>query len=121
LGPEGRLRGDVRACQPAGVGGDPVERPAWLSRRGAGVVKSEAATLPAETDIEAILRGRHGNPFSVLGMHGGGDRPLIVNVFAPEAASVTVLDAASDKPAATLDRIDPEGFFSGEIEGRAER
>ena len=23
--------------------------------------------------VEAIVRGRHGDPFAVLGLHGGGD------------------------------------------------
>ena len=43
------------------------------------------------SDIQAIIRGRHGNPFAVLGMHGGMGEPLTVNVFAPQAAAVTVL------------------------------
>ncbi|MEW5424951.1 1,4-alpha-glucan branching protein GlgB [Amorphus sp. 3PC139-8] len=54
-------------------------------------------------------------------MLGGGETPLVVNVFAPDAASVTVLDEATGKPVASLERVHPEGFFSGRIEGRRER
>ena len=46
------------------------------------------------SDVEAIVRGRHGNPFVVLGMQGGGDEPLPVNAFLPAAATVTVVDLA---------------------------
>ena len=71
-------------------------------------------------DVQAIVRGRHGNPFMVLGMHGGEGNPVSVNVFAPQAASVAVLDEKG-RAAATLERIHPEGFFSGTIAGRTER
>jgi 1,4-alpha-glucan branching enzyme len=69
------------------------------------------------SDVEAIVRGRHGNPFVVLGMHGGNGQPVSVNVFAPQAASVTVVDP-DDMPVATLDRIHKEGFFSGFVPDR---
>ncbi|MFU0504415.1 1,4-alpha-glucan branching protein GlgB [Pseudaminobacter sp. NGMCC 1.201702] len=72
------------------------------------------------SDIEAIVRGRHGNPFFVLGMHGGMGEPLSVNVFMPQAASVTVIDQEGATVAA-LDRVHPEGFFSGFLPNRAER
>jgi 1,4-alpha-glucan branching enzyme len=42
------------------------------------------------TDVEAIVRGRHGDPFGVLGMHGGDGKPVYVCVFAPQAAEVAV-------------------------------
>ena len=72
------------------------------------------------SDVEAIVRGRHGNPFVVLGMQGGGDEPLRVNAFLPAAATVTVVDL-DGAPVTELDRIHVEGFFSGFIEDRAER
>ncbi len=77
--------------------------------------------IPSQDDIHAIVRGRHGNPFGVLGMHGGGDTPLSVRVFAPAAASVEVLGKPGDEAVAQLERIHPEGFFCGVIEGRQER
>ena len=41
--------------------------------------------------VQAIVDGRHGDPFAVLGMHGGGDRPLVVRTFQPGALAVRVL------------------------------
>ncbi len=77
--------------------------------------------VPFAADIEAIVRGRHGNPFVTLGMHGGDGQPVVVNVFAPEAAEVALLDAASGRRVASLDRVHPEGFFSVALPDRKQR
>jgi 1,4-alpha-glucan branching enzyme len=86
-------------------------------------MSTTAGAVPAAypADVEAIVRGRHGNPFVVLGMQGGDGDALAVNTFSPQAAEVEVLDAATGEVAATLVRIHPEGFFSGFIEGRRDR
>lgn len=81
-------------------------------------MSSEAALAIDESAVEAIVRGRHGDAFSVLGMHGGGASPLRVSVFAPPAAEVAVLDAKTGKPVAELKRIHPEGFFTGSVARR---
>ncbi|MCV0397257.1 MAG: 1,4-alpha-glucan branching protein GlgB [Rhizobiaceae bacterium] len=73
------------------------------------------------SDIPAIVRGRHGNPFAVLGMQGGGSEPLIVNVFAPAASAVSVIETASGREVAELAKVHPEGFFSSLIPDRNER
>ena len=68
------------------------------------------ATAPPLAEIDAILRGRHGDPFRLLGLHkieGGG---YALNVFAPDAAEVTAVDAKG-KEIGPLERIHPEGFF----------
>ncbi|HEV7414919.1 MAG TPA: 1,4-alpha-glucan branching protein GlgB [Tianweitania sediminis] len=72
------------------------------------------------SDIEAIIRGRHGNPFVVLGMLGGNGEPVAVNVFAPQAATVTLV-GEDGKEIAELERVHREGFFSSYIKGRTER
>src|SRR5690606_33988542 len=54
-----------------------------------------------------------GDPFAVLGMHGGDGRPLTVAAFAPPAAAVAVLDAKTGKRGAPLQRVHPEGLFAG--------
>lgn len=73
------------------------------------------------SDVEAIVRGRHGNPFVVLGPQGGDGTPIGINVFAPQAAEVTVIDSQTGEALASLPRIHPEGFFSGLVPGRTER
>ncbi|MBC7137201.1 MAG: 1,4-alpha-glucan branching protein GlgB [Defluviimonas sp.] len=69
-------------------------------------------TAPPLPEIEAILRGQHGDPFRVLGLHalpGGG---YALNVFAPDAAEVWAVDARG-REIGPLARIHPEGFFHG--------
>ena len=73
--------------------------------------------IPSEIEIDAIVRGQHGNPFSVLGMHPDGESQIL-RVFAPEAAEVAVLDARSGDLAATLERVHTEGLFVGRARGR---
>ena len=65
------------------------------------------------------MDGRHGDPFAVLGMHGGGDRPLVVRTFQPGATAVRVL--RGEAIVADLDMTHPAGFFEGPILRRRER
>ena len=78
-------------------------------------------SVPAihEGNLQAILRAEHGDPFSVLGMHSV-DEQLVVRVFRPDAAEVTVenLLDGSRHPAV---RINEAGFFVALIEGATER
>ncbi len=69
--------------------------------------------------VAAVVEGRHGDPFAVLGMQGGGGAPVVVRVFHPTAGRVQVLDG--DKVAADLERTDDTGFYEGVIEGRQSR
>ncbi|XDA98983.1 1,4-alpha-glucan branching protein GlgB [Sulfitobacter sp. LCG007] len=71
-------------------------------------------TSPPPSVIEAILRGQQSDPFRHLGMHASDDGkgPVVVNVFAPDAAEVTVI-TPKGKEIGRLDRIDPQGFFHG--------
>ena len=87
----------------------------------ATIAKARPAWHPDELAIAAIVEGRHGDPFAVLGMQGGGGGPLSVRVFWPGAEAVTVLDAGTGEPVASLDRLDAAGFFAGEMVGRVER
>lgn len=74
---------------------------------------------PERSVIDAVLRGRCGSPFGVLGMHGNDDGRLVVRVFAPDAAEVIVVDAKTGREVAPLQRIDDEGFFSGSMPRRS--
>ena len=57
-----------------------TKRPAWQ---------------PDDAAIDAIVAGRHGDPFAVLGMHGGDGKVVSVRVFWPGADSIEVIDKAS--------------------------
>jgi 1,4-alpha-glucan branching enzyme len=69
------------------------------------------ASTPALDDatIEALVHGRHGDPFSVLGRHGTELRCL-----APGALGVHAISTAGDV-LARLERRHEAGFFTGEL------
>lgn len=70
------------------------------------------STLSQEIQ-ESIINGSHGDPFSVLGLHTesvNGKKKLLVRVFRPDAASVTLRITGKDKDVA-LKRVHPDGIF----------
>ena len=73
---------------------------------------------PDDDAIDAIVAGKHGDPFAVLGLHGGGDAVLSARVFWPGADGVEVIDSATGETAAALTRVRPEGFFAGPVGDR---
>ena len=77
-----------------------------------------AAWQPDEAAIAALVEGRHGDPFAILGMHSAPGAPLTVRVFWPGADSVAVLDAKTGKRVAELEKLHADGFFAGPIPGR---
>ena len=72
--------------------------------------------------MRSIIRGDHGDPFSVLGMHEDGPGgALAVRVFFPDAEAVTVLDRKTGKRVCALDRLHQVGFFAGTLARRKKR
>ncbi len=65
--------------------------------------------------VDAILGARHGDPFSVLGMHETADG-VVVRAFVADASSVEVLE--NGKVLANLVRRDEAGLFEGVIPRR---
>ena len=61
---------------------------------------------------EAIVSGRHADPFNYLGLHFEGDAP-VVRVFLPDAATVKVIDDAGQ--VSELPRIHEAGLFAGRV------
>ena len=72
--------------------------------------------LSSETVAE-IMRGTHGNPFSVLGPHTDGD-DLLIRAFVHAAEQVDVVEKATGEVIGSLDRRHPDGFFEGRVRGR---
>jgi 1,4-alpha-glucan branching enzyme len=64
-----------------------------------------------EGDVAAFVAARHGNPYSILGLHET-DAGLVVRAFVPHAETVSVVDTAGTV-IAMLERRDPAGFFEG--------
>lgn len=85
----------------------------------APVVPAEALA-PAEA-VAAVLAADHRDPFAFFGMHRfGGDGPLMVRAFLPDAEAVAVVDTATGEVAAELPRVHEAGVFAGVVTGRSE-
>ena len=69
-------------------------------------------TLPAP-EVEAIVSGRHGDPFAVLGLHPSGN-DWVVRAFVPGAEELEVLDT-DGKRLVWLPRRHAAGFFEGSL------
>jgi 1,4-alpha-glucan branching enzyme len=65
--------------------------------------------------VSALVDGRHGDPFAILGAHPHADR-TIVRVFLPGATGVELLDPASGSVAARFDLVHPAGLFAAMTE-----
>ena len=77
------------------------------------------AFAPEAPVIEEVVRGQLGDPFAVLGMQSDGETAPVVNAFEPGAAEAVVVDGAGKE--FPLERLHPEGFFHGRIEGKRGR
>jgi len=64
--------------------------------------------------LEALVEGRHGDPFSILGRHQYGDL-IVVRALLPGALSVDVVEAETNKVLAELETIHAGGLFAGVI------
>ena len=67
------------------------------------------ASNPVSDAIEALVQGRHGDPFSLLGPHGG-----TVRAFLPGAEEAQIVTQGG---AAPMTRVHPEGVFEAAREG----
>ncbi|WP_119256652.1 1,4-alpha-glucan branching protein GlgB [Shinella zoogloeoides] len=73
----------------------------------------QPSELLAKADIDAILEGRHWDPFAVLGLHASGNT-FIARCFLPGASEVAV-ETLSGKEIGTLTRVAEAGIFAGEV------
>jgi 1,4-alpha-glucan branching enzyme len=80
---------------------------------------------PADTDtfrltdaeVLAVVEGRHGNPFAVLGPHAA-QRAWAVRAYVPGAEAVTAV-APDGTVLGSLAQRHPAGFFEGVVQARA--
>ncbi|MCB1883038.1 MAG: 1,4-alpha-glucan branching protein GlgB [Geminicoccaceae bacterium] len=79
-------------------------------------VETAGTFRPADpAAVEALVAGRHGDPFGILGPHEAADG-WTVRVFLPDAVAVEVL--VKGRPVAELKRTHDAGFFEGAVPGR---
>lgn len=80
-------------------------------------VKDDLLWLSAD-DAEALARGTHGNPFSVLGVHACGEddaETCLLRVYLPGALGVDVLDRDTSERRCSLTGIQIPGLFAGRL------
>ncbi len=70
-------------------------------------------TSVESSEVEAVVSGRHNDPFGILGLHKSG-KSWITRAFVPDADSVTAC-SIDGKPLGTLALIHPAGFFEGQV------
>jgi len=68
-------------------------------------------------DVQALIRGRHPDPFGVLGPHEVGSG-LAIRAFWPRARGITIVTPAGDV-VGPMDRVDGAGLFAVVLPGQA--
>jgi 1,4-alpha-glucan branching enzyme len=82
---------------------------------------SSACGTLSPSDVEALVRGRHGDPFAVLGPHrvdDGGTPGLVVRAFVPGAAELCVVPGEAAVLPARMTRLHEAGLFEAAFPGR---
>jgi 1,4-alpha-glucan branching enzyme len=73
-----------------------------------------------DADLDALLAGRHADPFAQLGLHADENGRLWVRALLPGAAEVTVLEAAGNRRMVALAHR-RDGFFEAMVPRRKNR
>ena len=73
------------------------------------------AQIPRDDAAQAIINADHHDPFSYLGIHGGGKAGVTVRAFLPYAQAVDVVDARSGKVIAPMVRTFSEGLYTAHL------
>jgi 1,4-alpha-glucan branching enzyme len=81
-------------------------------------VVSASAPAPDRAAIDAIVTGRHGDPFAILGPHRV-DGGLSIRIFAPAAHQVEVI-GEDGRDLGSLEKFHEAGFFVGIVDAPAE-
>ena len=71
----------------------------------------------SDPQAEAIVDGRHDNPFGYLGMHKSASG-LRVRAILPGATTVAIVDSAVGEPVAEALQIHPGGLFAADVARR---
>ena len=86
-----------------------------MPRRNQAETRAVAGRLSREA-VNALVAGRHGDPFSVLGIHAAGDG-FVVRALVPGAERVEVV-ALNGRVMARLECRHPAGLFEGTMPRR---
>ncbi|NKM23265.1 1,4-alpha-glucan branching protein GlgB [Rhizobium laguerreae] len=81
------------------------------------VERSELLAGIGQDALWALIEGRHGDPFSILGPHESGGM-TIVRVYLPGAEAVDLIEAASGRVVAPFSIAHPSGLFAAAAASR---
>lgn len=82
-------------------------------------MNNNVSSLLAVEELNALTSAKHGDVFSILGMHHHpSDTGLLVRVFLPDALSVDVVNCKTNEIVVRLDRVDQAGVFEGQLGNR---
>jgi 1,4-alpha-glucan branching enzyme len=84
-----------------------------MEKTRAGGPEKPVSTETAKSDVDAIVAGVHGDPFSVLGVQSAGS-VLVARCFIPHADEATAY-TLDGKETGKLTRRDDAGFFEGRL------
>src|SRR5688500_3859743 len=76
---------------------------------------------PDPAAVEALVRGDHGDPFALLGMHEAPGGRLVVRTLQPHAGRVWLNEAATGRSAGEMSRRHADGLFVADLPDRKER
>ncbi|NEJ69817.1 1,4-alpha-glucan branching protein GlgB [Rhizobium phaseoli] len=82
------------------------------------VERSELLAGIGQDALHALIEGRHGDPFSILGPHESSGM-TIVRVYLPGAEAVDLIEAASDRVVTPFSIAHPSGLFAAATVARA--
>jgi 1,4-alpha-glucan branching enzyme len=89
------------------------KKPAGKRKHSEGALGSHPAVGDKKDAIEAIVRGEHGDPFSILGSHQDGPGgATTLRLFLPDARSVQAIDPQTFEVIRDLDEVHPAGFWA---------
>jgi 1,4-alpha-glucan branching enzyme len=71
------------------------------------------AILPSAVDLDALIRGEHRDPFSMLGPHSDGAEGQVIRAYLPNALAVRVLARDGHRDLGELSMTEKPGFFAG--------
>lgn len=69
--------------------------------------------LPRASDIDALVRAEHHDPFAILGPHGDDNGGQFIRAYLPDALSVQVLAKDSGEELGSLEATQTPGLFVG--------
>ncbi len=91
-----------------------------LCRAGTLTANQRTAMLDSAA-VEAVVAARHGDPFSVLGMHADAKGTVWLRAFLPGAAAVTAVESATGTVLGELALRHPAGLFEAKLRIRKPR